>query len=190
MIFYQLFGSSTVFMKEEQDVELVRQCLEGNQKAYEAIVDKYQRPLFNIALRILNDTNDAEDITQAVFIKAFGNLARFNQKYKLFSWLYRIAINEVLNLQSSHKPKETLSDRMVSLDKTPEDILNDKETTQSLNGAINKLKSEYQTVIMLKHFHGFSYCQMSEILDIPEKTVKSRLFTARQQLKDLLVKQL
>ena len=176
-------------MIEGQDLELVQQCLLGNQKAFESIVDKYQKPVFNVAYRILNDTYEAEDITQTVFIKAFDNLPKFNQRYKLFSWLYRIAINEALNLQNSHKRNESLNERMVSRERTPEDILFHKQTNQAVNEAINKLKSDYRTVIILKHFQDCSYSQISEILSIPEKTVKSRLFTARQQLKDILIKQ-
>jgi RNA polymerase sigma-70 factor (ECF subfamily) len=177
-------------MKDEQDLELVQQCLHGNQKAFEAIVDKYQKPVFNVALRILNNFYEAQDITQDVFIKAYNNLPKFNQKYKLFSWLYRIAINEALNLQSSHKRNEPLNEQIVSNLQTPEDVFNDKQTHQAVNEAINTLTRDYKTVVILKHLQGFSYTQIGEILGIPEKTVKSRLFTARQQLKDILVKQI
>ncbi|HEV8538434.1 MAG TPA: sigma-70 family RNA polymerase sigma factor, partial [Bacteroidota bacterium] len=90
-------------MAEGQDIELIQQCLQGNSKSFECIVDKYQLPIYNIALRMLNDADEAEDITQIVFIKAFENLQQFNTKYKLFSWLYRIAINESLNLQHSRR---------------------------------------------------------------------------------------
>ena len=177
-------------MNEEQDIQLIQQCLQGSKKAFESIVDKYQKPIFNVALRILNDTNEAEDITQSVFIKAYENLSDFNVKYKLFSWLYRIAINESLNFQNSRRRNETLHEGIVADEKTPEELFQDKQANQTIHKAVNRLKIEYQTVIILKHFQGLSYSQISEILDIPEKTVKSRLFSARQQLKDILIKQL
>ncbi|HTK82043.1 MAG TPA: sigma-70 family RNA polymerase sigma factor [Bacteroidota bacterium] len=177
-------------MNEEQDLKLVDDSLHGDQKAFGKIVDKYQRPIFNVALRILNNVNEAQDIAQEVFIKAYNNLPNFNHKYKLFSWLYRIAINESLNLQQSRRRGEALNEGMISGDGTPEDILNNNESSEMINIAIGRLNQDYQTVIILKHLQGFSYNQIGEILGIPEKTVKSRLFTARQQLKDILIKQL
>ena len=80
------------------DKVLVQECLEGNRKSFEIIVEKYYKTVFRLAFRILHNNDDAEEITQRVFIKAFENLNKYNPKFKFFSWLYRIAINETLNL--------------------------------------------------------------------------------------------
>jgi RNA polymerase sigma-70 factor (ECF subfamily) len=177
-------------MNDGEDRELVVQCLHGHQQAFEALVDKYKKPVFNVAMRMLNDYHKAEDVTQDVFIKAYNNLSKFNQKFKFFSWLYRIAINESINYQNAQKHTEPLDDRIASYDHTPEDIVNAEERQELISSAIYRLAVDYRTVVILKHIQGFSYTEIGEILEIPEKTVKSRLFTARQQLKDILLKQL
>ena len=84
-------------MVDDQDQALVRQCLDGHTRAFEALVDRYQKPLFNVALRMLDDAQDAEDITQTVFIKAFEKLATYDDRYKFFSWIYKMTVNEALN---------------------------------------------------------------------------------------------
>ncbi len=177
-------------MTEGQDIESVRQTLQGNQRAFEAIVDRYQKPIYNVAYRIVSSIDEAEDITQTVFIKAYENLQSYNNKYKFFSWLYRIAINESLNHKQSHKRIESLKEHVNSNDPAPDELLYEKQSSQALHEALNKLKSDYKLVIILKHLQGLSYSEISEVLCIPEKTVKSRLFSARQHLRDKLSQQL
>ncbi len=175
-------------MKEDTDIILVRQCLRGNNGAFEAIVDKYQKPVFNAALRIINNYQDAEDVTQSSFVKAFEKLPSFKPRYKFFSWLYRIVVNESLNFVSQRKRLQELNTDLVSREKTAEEAYDDIETSQQLQVALMDLKVEHRVVIVLKHFQDLSYTEISQILDIPEKTVKSRLFTAREQLKTRLLK--
>lgn len=175
-------------MSEQEDVLLVRRCLEGDKAAFEAIVEKYQKVVFNLALKMVNNYEDAEDIAQSVFVKIFQNLRGFDPKHKFFSWIYRATINESLNCINQRKPKEELSGESVSQEQTPHETYVDQETSAQVQNAIDDLKPEYKTVILLKHFQNLSYSEISEILDIPEKTVKSRLFTARQLLKEILIK--
>ena len=173
---------------DAQDSELVRDSLRGERKAFETIVESYQKPIFNVALKILHRVDDAEDITQSVFIKAYENLSKFNTKYRLFSWLYRIAINESLNLQKLQRRNVSLDVTLVSSEPTPEELCQDNQANQAVHEAVDKLKADYQVVIILKHFQGLSYEQISEILEVPEKTVKSRLYDARQLLRDILIR--
>ena len=174
-------------MNEADDDILVKQCLSGNKQAFEAVVDKYQQPLFNVAYRFLDCFEDAEDVTQTVFIKAFEKLHTYNNRYKLFSWLYKIAVHESLNYRNARKPNQTLNENIVSKDATPEKSYNQRELAKNMGDALNRLKDEYRIVIILKHYQDLSYEEMSKILEIPVKTVKSRLFTARQQLREILV---
>lgn len=167
---------------------LVRDCLEGNTKSFEGIIDKYQKPIFNVAFRLVNDFEDAQDITQSVFVKVFENLKSYNPKYKFFSWIYRMAVNESVNYLKRRKPREELEPNILSKEKTPDEHYDDIEMSERIGNALMYLPIDYRAVIILRHFEYFSYKEMSFILNIPEKTVKSRLFSARQQLKDILLK--
>ncbi|MGA3244717.1 MAG: sigma factor, partial [Bacteroidota bacterium] len=80
-------------MQEPNDKDLVKRCLSGDQKAFEILLERYQKPVFNIALRVLSNTDDAADVTQATFVKAYEKLNSYDNRYKFFSWLYRIAVN-------------------------------------------------------------------------------------------------
>ena len=173
---------------ENDDNALVRECLMGNSNAFEALFDKYQKPIFNIALRLTKNFDDAEDITQTVFINAYENLKAFNSKYKFFSWIYRSAINHSLNLINRNSRKEELNQDLITKEKTPEEIVNEIELSEKIQDALGELDINYRIVIVLKHFISFSYTEISDILEVPEKTVKSRLYTARQLLKDILIK--
>lgn len=173
-------------MTEGNDQILVRQCQNGDPRAFETLVDRYQKPLFNLALRMTRNYTDAEDIAQVTFLKAYENLASFDHKHKFFSWLYRIAVNESLNHVNHRKHAQELSEDMVAVGRSPEEQVDLDETSRRVQEALMQLKEEYRAVIVLKHLQGFSYGQISEILEIPEKKVKSRLFTARLLMKDVL----
>jgi RNA polymerase sigma-70 factor (ECF subfamily) len=172
---------------ERTDRELVGECLAGSRQAFEALVDRYQRVIFNVAYRMVNNYEEAEDITQAVFIKGFENMKSFNPRYKFFSWLYRIAVNESLNVIRARKRMVDLSPGLVSTGKTPEEAYGDAELGAKIGEALMQLDPDYRIVIVLKHLRECSYKEISDILEIPEKTVKSRLFTARMLLRGVLV---
>lgn len=173
-------------MSDADDNRAVSECLQGHTDAFEILVDKYQTPVFNTALRIVKSHNDAEEITQIVFVKAFVNLKRFNAKYKFFSWIYRMTVNESLNFANQKKPHEALHPTLVSETQTPVESFQQQELSERVQDALMLLAVDYRVVIVLRHFEELSYQQISYILDLPEKTVKSRLFTARQLLKNIL----
>ena len=173
-----------------EDLELIQRCLSGDRKAFEPLVDRYQKTVFNIALRMANDTEDAADITQNVFIKASEKLKTFNPKYKFFSWIYRIAINESLNFVEASKKNERLSHELVSDGKSPEDVLQDGQLAETVEDGLMKLSDDSRIVIILRHFEDLSYDEIGHVLELPVRTVKSRLFSARQSLKKILSKRL
>jgi RNA polymerase sigma-70 factor (ECF subfamily) len=183
----QLSGRTGVIDMERSDRELVAECLTGSKEAFEALVERYQRVIFNVAYRMVNDYDEAEDITQSVFIKGFESMRSYNPRHKFFSWLYRIAVNESLNHIRARKRMVELSPDMVSGGKTPEEAYGESELSEKLGEALTYLDPSYRIVIVLKHLRDCSYKEISEILQIPEKTVKSRLFTARQLLRGVLV---
>lgn len=174
-------------MIEQADSDLVRQCLEGDRAGFETLVKKYLKPIYNLALRMVNDSESAADIAQMTFIKAYENLRTFDLNLKFFSWLYRIAINESLNTLSKQKQTEQLSEELVSNDATPEEAYHEAERKEIIQKALLKLAPDYRSVIVLRHYMDLTYAQMSEALGITEKKVKSRLFSARHQLRELLL---
>jgi len=174
-------------MTELNDADLVAQCLGGDTRAFEQLVEKYQRPLFNIALRMVRDCEDARDITQNVFIKAYESLGIYDPGHKLFSWLYRIAVNESLNwIKRRSSFARAAKQWLLSNPGRVEPAQGDAGPDARLAKALMKLKPEHRSVVVLKHLSGCSYRDLSTILAIPEKTVKSRLFEARRLLRDIL----
>jgi RNA polymerase sigma-70 factor (ECF subfamily) len=174
-------------MKEYEDSALVGRCLDGDNKSFETLVHKYQAPIYNLALRMARVPEDAEDITQTVFVKAYEKLTSYNPAHRFFSWIYRIAVNESINFIRRKKRMEEYESGVSAKDElTPDENLRGDELSRVVGNAIASLKMDYRLVLVLRHFHDFTYVEIGEILQIPQKTVKSRLFTARQLLKERL----
>ena len=167
---------------DEQDRALIRAYLDGRLNAASGLVDRYQKPLYNVALRLLDNAQDAEDVTQTVFLNAFRQLRTYDPKYRFFSWIYRMAVNESLNLLKRRN-------RIVALADEPgipaPDVAADQatEVQDRVGKALMALRPDDRAVVVLRHFVAFSYERIAEVLEIPVKTVKSRLFTARERLR-------
>lgn len=174
-------------MKDDQSRQLVSACKKGDRKAFDALVHLYQKPVFNAVYRMLNNVEEARDVTQTVFLKVYENLHGYDESYKVFSWIYRIAINEAINQQAGRKVHEPLDDYIESRDDPQRDV-DRQEMQQEVQNSLMKISAEHRSVIVLKHLLGFSYQEISEILELPEKTVKSRLYEARDRLRELLIK--
>jgi RNA polymerase sigma-70 factor, ECF subfamily len=172
---------------EEDDATLVRRCREGDRAAFERLVFRYQKPVFNAALRLLRDPEDARDVAQTTFLKVFEHLGDYDPSFKFYSWIYRIAINESLNALGSRKPSEQFNGEEADAAPGPDRQLEGEQTGRAIEEALMHIKPELRTVIVLRHFMHLSYQDMSDILLLPEKTVKSRLYSARQLLRDRLL---
>jgi RNA polymerase sigma-70 factor (ECF subfamily) len=174
-------------MNERTDAELVQACLAGENQAFETLVRKYHQAIYNLALRMVKEPEDAEDIAQSVFVKAYEKLDTYKPSHQFFSWIYRIGINESINFAKKRKRLDEYESGVSGFrEETPEDEVGDDDLGEQIADAIMLLKVDYRMVIVLKHFHDYTYQEMSDVLDIPEKTVKSRLFSARQQLRRIL----
>lgn len=173
--------SDVYFSQNADDVVLVQRCLEGDQAAYEPLVRRYQRVLFNVALRILGDYAAADDATQNAFISAYRKLARFDQNRRFFSWIYRILVNECLNDRRSRRPFEPIGADAAMVG-SPADDLETSERRRAVQTAIRDLPPDYREVVVLRHFAGLSYDEIADAVGVPAKTVKSRLHTARERL--------
>jgi RNA polymerase sigma-70 factor (ECF subfamily) len=172
-------------MADEDDSERIVTCLSGDTSAFEPLVAKYQRVLFNVALRMVDDYEEARDITQSAFVKAFENLASYDSRHKFFSWIYRIAVNESLNVLKRRRPHAPLDPQLAARG-GPLDALAASELALRVRTALMDLPVEQREVLVLRHFAELSYSEMAEALQIEEKTVKSRLFEGRRRLADLL----
>ena len=146
----------------------------------------YERPVYNAAYRIVGNPDDAADVTQVVFLKAFEQLDQYKPEFKFFSWIYRIAINESINQIKRNRNHVSLDDREISNVRSPDDFVRAGDISRGIQESLMGLQEDYRTVVVLRHFSECSYRQISEILHIPEKTVKSRLYSARQLMKQKL----
>lgn len=173
-------------MTEPSDRILIEKCKAGDTRAFGVLVDRYQKPIFNAALRMVRGYDDAQDIAQTTFVKAYEKLDTYNPKYEVFSWIYRIVINESINFLKARKPTVELDHTVKSDGNTPEENLFQKELGCQIEDSLMILNLDYRIVIALRHFLDFTYQEMGEILQIPEKTVKSRLFSARQRLCEIM----
>jgi RNA polymerase sigma-70 factor (ECF subfamily) len=169
-------------MFENDEEGLVERCLEGDGGAFGELIDRYQRVLFNVSLRMVGNREDARDITQTVFLKAYENLGKFDRRHKFFSWVYRIMINECLNHLSKVRRTELLEESFESVQSGPDEECARNRLSDSIQSALGELSPDYRQVIILRHFVQLSYEEMSGVLEVPTKTVKSRLHTARRLL--------
>ena len=170
---------------DEQDRALIRGYLEGRHEAAGGLIDRYQKPLFNVALRMLHDAQDAEDVTQTVFLNALLQLRSYDPKYRFFSWVYRMTVNESLNVIKRRKPTVDIEARpgLTAPGSTPDEVA---EVQDRVGKALLELKPDDRAVVVLKHFMSFTYEEIADVLEVPVKTVKSRLFTARDRLREAL----
>ena len=176
-------------MDNDVDQALVERYRKGDREAFTELMIRYQRPIYNAAFWILRSADDARDIAQAVFLKVAEHLDEYDSQYRFFSWIYRIAVNESLNLLRRNGHEEALdeeADFPESESANPEARARAVERTRDIERALLSMSSADRAVIVLRHFSECSYQEIAQILDIDEKTVKSRLFEARNRLRSLL----
>jgi RNA polymerase sigma-70 factor (ECF subfamily) len=185
----QLLAPSGVIVHDDPDHELVERFRHGDRDAFTELVIRYQRPIYNAAFWILRSAEDASDIAQTVFLKVAERLDEFDSQHRFFSWIYRIAINESLNLQRTRGRDEALEDEDElpdARDNDPESQASDAEVAKRIRAALLAMSTNDRVVLTLRHFSECSYQEIAQILDIDETTVKSRLFEARHRLGHML----
>jgi len=198
----------------DTDNALVERYRNGDRAAFTELVIRYQRPIYNAAFWVLRKAEDANDVTQDVFLKVAERLDEYDGQHRFFSWIYRIAINESLNLlrrnnrddelddeidlpgPDTANPERQASDAQVSRriqtalmgmstnDRTRQ--ASDAQVSRRIQTALMGMSTNDRTVLTLRHFSECSYEEIGQILGLDEKTVKSRLFDARRRLRDLL----
>ncbi|MDQ1265180.1 MAG: hypothetical protein QG635_330 [Bacteroidota bacterium] len=184
--YYKLLLFNIVFMNNKDDNTVIKEILKGNKAEFGYLVVKYQKPVYNYAVRMVKDIEDAKDLTQNVFIKVYDKLSTFNSNYKFFSWIYRIAVNETINFLNARKVHEDIADFGLSA-KLKDKTADSQELSAMLIEAMQFIQVQERTLITLKYYQGFAYSEIAEIMSIPETKVKSGLYSARQSLKNVLI---
>ena len=174
------------FSQDAEDAAQVARSLGGDTAAFGVLVERYQRILYTVAFRMLGNQDDARDAIQTAFVRAYERLATFNPEHRFFSWMYRIVMNECLNLIRDRRPEEVLTPALAAVG-SPFDTAASRERRAQVQAALLQLSPDYRAVVVLRHFAGLSYDEMAAALGVPSKTVKSRLHTARQRLGELLL---
>jgi RNA polymerase sigma-70 factor (ECF subfamily) len=185
----QLSAASRVIGSDEDDGALLARYRKGDQQAFAELVVRYQRPLYNAALWIVRKPEDASDVTQIVFLRVAERLDEYDPKHKFFSWIYRIAVNESLNLLRRSGREDELDDETdfaANEAADPAWQIVQAEQSRRIQAAMQKLKANDRMVLMLRHFSELGYEEIADILAVDVKTVKSRLYEARQRLRGLL----
>lgn len=176
-------------MDKDSDAALVIECLNGRTEAFGILVARYEKPIYNVAYRMVRSHEDACDLTQAVFLRAYEKLEQFNPKYKFFSWLYRMAINQTINHLQRQRDCVPADEYHVTDGETPEHHYRTRQMAEEIDDALTHLTFDHRIVVVLRHFQDLPYDEIAQILHIPEKTVKSRLFSARRLLGQLLAEE-
>ncbi len=179
------------------DKQVIERVLEGDNGAFEILILKYQSQVFYTALNIVKNKEYAEDICQDAFLKAYEKLDTLHDKDHFYSWLKRIAVNLSLNHYEKDKRVVDVEDENDDVDyferlttgECPEDFIIKDELRKYVRFFVDALPERLRTVVILREVEDLSYEEISEMLHIPLGTVRSRLFNARQIVKERLIKQ-
>jgi RNA polymerase sigma-70 factor (ECF subfamily) len=182
----------------DSDEHLIKDALAGNQRAYEELLSRHRQSIYHVIFKIVRHPEEANDLVQETFMKAFSSLASYRFEYRFSTWLYKIAANNAIDhlrkrrieALSLDKPLQT-HDGEVSIEipdwsNNPEEDLFRKRRAVTVKEAISTLPPKYKEVIVLRHQQDKSYEEIAEQLHVPVGTVKARIFRARELLKKKL----
>jgi RNA polymerase sigma-70 factor (ECF subfamily) len=188
----------------DEDHEFVSLCKKGDVDAFEALVKKHQKRMFNIAYRMMGNHEEASEIVQDAFVSAYRGIKNFKAKAKFSTWLYTIVINLSKNRLKQvraqlHRERYSIDNPVLtnegqihgepaSSEPSALETLEKRDIQQKVQACINSLDDEFREVLVLRDIQGFSYDEIGDVLKVPEGTVKSRLFRAREAVKDCLKK--
>ncbi len=180
------------------DEDLVRATLDNNEGAFRELMEKYKRRAYGVALGIVGDPDEAQDVVQDAFVKAYYKLSDFRFGSNFYTWFYRLLVNQSIDRwrKTSRSPTVSFDEAWVSGEagepearvypKTPEELAGNRELAEGLTRAIAALPEHHRTVIVLREIEGMAYDEIARILDCSVGTVMSRLHYARAKLKEAL----
>lgn len=180
-------------MNEAHPSRLLSRCLAGDEYAIETLVRQHETGVFRLALSVVGDTAEANEITQETFVSALRSLASYQEKKSFKAWLYTIALNHSRSHLRKRKALERLSNLLTSIFRveaqklhSPEEAVIQNEKEALLWTSLNQLEERFRTVVVLRYFHELSITEISEILSVNEGTIHSRLHSARAKLRGAL----
>ncbi len=173
-----------MIFREVEDRDLVLQARSGDVEAYNRLVSRWEKRVYNYVLRLVNAVEDAQDLTQDVFLKAYQSLRKLDDPARFSAWLFRIAHNESYSLLRKRKPETDVVDQPPAAG--PGGRMLPVETSLAVTAAMKKLSADQQEAVVLKIYQGFKFDEIAGILNCPVSTVKSRVYTALDLLKETL----
>ena len=186
-------------MTRKEEAALVQRIQNGDADAFAVLMEEYQKKVYLLALRTVGNPQDAEDMTQEAFLRAYRSIHSFRGDSKLSVWLYRLTTNLCIDLLRSRGRKPTVSltvedndEDTQELDVTderydPEEIFQRRELQRAVQRGLASLPEDYRVILVLRELEGLSYAEIGEVLGLEEGTVKSRLFRARKKLCKFLI---
>ncbi len=196
----------SVFNQEsDDDRDVVRQAVKGNREAFDILVEKYYKKIYNLAYRFVGDAEEANDLAQEIFTAAYQNLKKFRGDAKFSTWLFQIATNRGKNRfkylkrrgyfagrgqQESDDERDSSQRAIPDYSTNPETLLAGKQIQKIVQDAIDDLDPDHKEIVILRDIEGFSYDEIAQMLNLPEGTTKSRLHRARMVVKEKLKKAL
>lgn len=173
-----------MIFREVEDRDLIARARRKDVEAYNLLISRWERRVFNYLLRLVRDREDALDLSQDVFLKAYQNLAKLDNQDRFGPWLYRIAHNEAYSMLRRQRPEDELPPESAA--EPSRFRMYPVELSVAVKAALNRLSDEQREAVVLKIYQGFKFDEMAEVLDCPVSTVKSRLYTALDLLKETL----
>jgi len=186
--------------KAQKDYKLVVRALEGEQSAYAELMERYRESIYYMLLKMVNNTDDADDLTIEAFGKAFKRLSQYHPSYAFSTWMFKIASNNCIDFIRKERKKRTMSidtgitnddGESVTFDlesdgRDPEEELIRDQKIETMREVVMKLKPRYRELVILRYFKEYSYDEIAQELDLPLGTVKAQLFRAREFLANLM----
>ena len=177
-----------MIFREVEDRDLIAKARKGDVEAYNLLVSRWEKRVFNYLLRLVANREDALDVSQETFLKAYQNLPKLDDPQKFAGWLFRIAHNEAFSLLRRRRPEvELAGEPRPAASHSPR--LLPMELSLAVETALGRLNEDQREAVLLKVYQGFKFDEMAAILDCPVSTVKSRLYTALELLKATLAPQ-
>ena len=184
-----------MIVKDYTDMQLIEACLSGDQECFTELVNRYKNLVFSIILRMTKDSEEANDISQEVFIKVYKNLASYTPEFKFSTWIMRITSNHIIDMHRKKKLEmvsfeahtEESGVAIAGTTASPETIYLEREQTARINKIVADLPEMYKIPVVMYHQQGLSYQEISDKIGEPLSKVKNRIFRGRKMLKSLLV---
>ena len=182
----------------QDEAALVAEAIEGSELAFRTLVERYQRPVFSLVLRMVRDHGVAEDVTQEVFVKAWMALSRYDPRRRFASWLFKIASNAAIDqlrrkklpttpIETSDTDQSSILDRIEDeRSESPDTLVKRRELSSALEAAVAALRPEYRLVVLLRFREELPYKDIAEATGMPLGTVKTNLRRARREIEERL----